>query len=89
MEIIRDLYEDDNLFEPSTRDERMTLWNYYYRNVKHPDVTFDFKLVELGIFGSCESSLSSESGDSSGSDSAPLIVLFFFRNQDDHGYHRP
>lgn len=55
-----DLDEDGNMIEPSIRDEHITLWNYLYRNTKCRDETVDSKLMKLGMFRSCESSLNSE-----------------------------
>lgn len=61
-----DLDENGNLIEPSTRDEHITLWNYCYRNAKYADWTIDCKLVKLDMFGSCESSVSSDSDNIGG-----------------------
>lgn len=58
MEIIRDLHENENLIDPSIRDERIALWNHCYRNARRLDGVVDCKLVKLGMFGSCKSSIS-------------------------------
>lgn len=54
MEIIGDLDENGNLVEPSTHNEHITMWNYCYRNAKHPDGMVDCKLMKLGILDSYE-----------------------------------
>lgn len=46
MVIIRYLDEDENLVEPLTCDERITLCNYYYRSVRPSDRTIDCTLME-------------------------------------------
>lgn len=76
MAIIRDLEENENLIEPSTRGERITFWNYYYRNTKYPYGTIDCKWVDLDMFSSYKNSISSNSDDSSvsDSDSFPLLL---------------
>lgn len=68
MVIIRDLNENGNLIEPSTRDGHIILWNYYYRNTERIDGTIDCKLVELGMVDSCKSSISFNSDRSGCSD---------------------
>lgn len=68
MEIIRDLDESDNLVEPPTRDKPITLWNHCYKNANHPDGTNDYKIMELGMFGSCESLNNSNCDNTSYSD---------------------
>lgn len=54
------------MFEPSALDERISLWNYYYMNVRHPKGIVDRRLVELGMFHSCDNFVSSESDSSGG-----------------------
>lgn len=73
MVIIRYFIENDNLVEPSTRDKRITLWNHYYRNARHPYGKINYILVELGMFDICESSISSDSGSIDGSDNESLF----------------
>lgn len=50
--------------------------NYHYRNAKHPDEMVKYILVELGMFGSCESSTSSDSGDTNGNDCDSIFLSF-------------
>lgn len=57
MVIIRDLDENGNLVDPSTRGKHITLWNYCYRNINHPNRMVDCKLAELHVFSSSESSI--------------------------------
>lgn len=85
MEIIRDLNEEGGLVEPFTHDDCIAMLNYCYKNSRHPDKTVDYRLVELGMFRSCENYLNFESGRSDGIDNDSS----FPRNHDDHGYFRP
>lgn len=52
-----------------------------YKNVKRPDGTVDCILVELGMFGSCESSLNSESDISGGSYNDFYLSSIFLGNR--------
>lgn len=81
MVVIRGLDENGNLVEPSTLVKRITLWNYCYRNTRCPDGTVDCKLVELGMFGGCESSLNSKSDNTYGSDSDSSFPSVFTRSR--------
>lgn len=76
MAIIRDLDENGNLVEPSNRDERIILWNYSYRNTKYLDEMVYYKLVELGMFDSCESFTSSDNNRSNGNYNDSFSLLF-------------
>lgn len=69
MEIIKDLDGSRNLVDPLTRDKRITIWNNYYINVKHPDRTVVGKSGELGTFSSCRCFTSSNSDSTSGRES--------------------
>lgn len=90
MGIIRDLDKDGNLVEPSSRDEHIALWKYCYRNVRHhkycyrnvrrPYGIVDCRLVELGMFGRCDSSLKSESDSNDGAHSDSFFPSVFPRN---------
>lgn len=64
------------LVEPSTRDERISLWNHCYKNIKCPDVIVDCKLVELCMFGSCDSYINLDIDSSSGSDRDSCFLIF-------------
>lgn len=83
MEIIRDLNENDNLIEPLTHDECISLWNYCYRNKKLLDGTVRYKVVGLCMLGSCEISIISDS-DSSDIDSISPYVFSRNKKAKDH-----
>lgn len=78
MAIIMYLYENDNLIETLSHNKRIGLWNHYYRNPRCTIGTVNCKLLELGMFGSCKSSINSYSGGS-GSDS--FFPFVFSRNK--------
>lgn len=76
MMIIRDLDENGNLIETSTHQERLALWNYYYRNSKCPDRMIDYKLVELCMFGNSKSSISFDTNNIGSRDNNSFFLVF-------------
>lgn len=81
MVMIRDLDENDNLINSPSRDERIALWDHCYGNARCPHGAINCKLVELGMFGSSESSINYDSDDKAGSDSDSLFPYVFSRNK--------
>lgn len=76
MEIIRKLDDNGDLIKPLNHDERIIVWNHCYKHVRRPDGMTYYKLVELGMLGSYESTTCSDSDISSGSDSFfPICFL--------------
>lgn len=67
------------MVKPSTHGEHITLWNYCYINARRPDKEVDYKLVDICMFGNCESFLNFDSGISSGSDSESSFPSIFPR----------
>lgn len=69
------------MVEPSTLNECISLWNYCYMSVRHLDRTFGCRLVELGMFGVCESSLNSMSDKSGWSENDSSFYYVFLRDR--------
>lgn len=74
MTIIRDIYKSGNLVEPLTRNEHIAMLNRCYRNAKYPNGTIDYKLVELGMSYSCDSSTRSDRHGSSSDSFSPSFI---------------
>lgn len=55
--------------------------SHYYRNHNCLDGTIDYKLVELSMSGSYESSTSSINDSGSGSDNAFFLPSIYLRNE--------
>lgn len=68
------------MVEPLTHDEHIALWKHFDRNARRPNETVDCRLVELGMFISCDSSLNSESDISGGSDNDSSFPSIFPRS---------
>lgn len=60
---------------------RIELCDYYYRKVRCHNKTVDCRLMELGMLGSCQSSLNFDSDIIGGSDSDSFFPLIFSRNK--------
>ena len=61
MTIIRDLDESDNIVQPLTSRGHKEMWRDCMKSNRWPNMTIDYKLLEIGIFGSYESSFDSSS----------------------------
>lgn len=75
MVIIRDLNENDNMVYPSIREEYIEIWKHCVMDVKWPNKTMGYNLVELGMFGSYNSS------SDSNSDSGPLFHVLPWKSR--------
>lgn len=70
--IIRDLDESGKVVKPSSGREWTNLYLYYMKNAKKDDGSVNYRLLEMGMFGSYKNTFDSNRNNDS-------LFLFFTR----------